>query len=132
MYKNFVKSNMSTPVNATSTTTKITSATMATRPYDEFNADNEESSTSTLGFDINRIESCYLQEKQTISRKHNNSSNNNNKNSKNKSNNNREQSFDFIIAAKVCDRRKKRAVQDKFLKALQGVLIVSEKMTSKV
>ena len=129
MYKNFVKSNMSTPVNATSTTTKITSATMATRPYDEFNADNEESSTSTLGFDINRIESCYSQEKQTISQKHDNSSNNNNKN---KSNNNREQSFDFIIAAKVCDRRKKRAVQDKFLKALQGVLIVSEKMTSKV
>lgn len=80
--------------------------------------------------DLKRIESCYAREKKTLSWKCNNN------------NSNKERSFDFILAAKndkinerssndVCWMTKK-SVQDQFLKALSGVLIVSDKIPSHV
>ena len=81
--------------------------------------------------DLKRIESCYSKEKQTLSWRCDNN------------NSNKERSYDFILAAKNDKYKRgnkigdgvemtKKSVQDQFLNALSGVLIVSEKIPSLV
>ena len=82
--------------------------------------DDDEEYSLDPSIDLRRIESCYSRERKKWNRK---------------SKNSKERSFDFILAAKRNKYKITRdgvIVQDQFLKALSGVLIVSKKVYSHV